>query len=418
MIHEKVQDHGGYERLDGRIAELRLRMMEDLKVLLGLKEHVPQVQKNVTNNPTRDTYIHSYKGGLAYDDAKGSRSLEKFDWTTDRKVNRETETGMLVYMCKQKEQVTWKYADNWNPELMPLGEASYPFGPPGQSTLNFDVCRACGKEAKGPNTRQRVRPPDSDDWGAFTDLTDLPNVCGNGDCPGYKPEGRCFPGASILSLECGNDACIRDIKVGDMVRTGETFEPVLLFSHFDDASKSVPYVCIDLAHKDVSPRRLVCLILTAEHAVPLYNGGVASAAEVRCGDLLISSEGLPLTVKHVSVTRCDGIFCVKTPSGEVCVNGVVCKCGQKKPDFQERLLLSDYDSQQHFQTSVFSTWSVMWRPLIMNKIRRLSFEILGYAWKHSHGLGMRCSAIAQRIWVKRMPEMFVLEEDKYLPMLR
>ena len=42
------------------------------------------------------------------------------------------------------------------------------------------------------------------------------------------------------------------------------------------------------------------LVLTAEHALPLHNGSVLAAGDVRSGDILVFSDGSPVTV--VSVT--------------------------------------------------------------------------------------------------------------------
>jgi len=121
---------------------------------------------------------------------------------------------------------------------------------------------------------------------------------------------------------------------------------------------------------------------------------------------------LQLVVVAITSVLRDGIFCVKTPSSEVCVDGVLCTCGQTESGFRKRLLMQEAAKLEHLGPDSLGCF----RQVLMRRTRGVVLNSLSQVWSISHTLGKHCSGITQALWAKTMPEMFVVGES--LPMLQ
>jgi len=138
---------------------------------------------------------------------------------------------------------------------------------------------------------------------------------------GIGNSGVCFPEDATVELESGVRRTMKDLRIGDVVRTGPaTFEPVFYFSHRDFDATGADYVEIVL--EDHSS-----LTLTANHLLPVVGGDLLPAGEVRAHETqLFSSQREPKTVVQINMVAARGLFNPHTASGEIVVNGVTASC--------------------------------------------------------------------------------------------
>lgn len=138
-------------------------------------------------------------------------------------------------------------------------------------------------------------------------------------------EAACFPGDATVELEDGARVPMRDLRVGDSVRSSRSaFSKVILFTHADGTADA-EFVLI---RTETSSRGIA---LSRGHYLPSYREGqgwkLVAAGSVRAGDLVVSGEAEAGVDGHVAVTavtrtRAAGLFNPQTVSGGIVVNGV------------------------------------------------------------------------------------------------
>lgn len=124
----------------------------------------------------------------------------------------------------------------------------------------------------------------------------------------------CFPGEATVELLDGRKQMMKDLKVGDVVKTGvNEFSPVFLFTHH--AGKQISEF-IKLTVKSGES-----IFLTRGHMI-YANGDMKIASEVAVGDILWLGTGKTSAVVCRSIQTKKGLFNPQT-TGDIVVNDII-----------------------------------------------------------------------------------------------
>lgn len=188
------------------------------------------------------------------------------------------------------------------------------------------------------------------------------------------PRSLCFPAVSRVTLESGASVSMRQLRVGDRVRTlgtnGETANSeVIAFLHKETRMRARFYKLWISGGK--------AIILSAQHLIfrkktssPLFSEVFAS--EVKLGDLLYISNGSASEYKAVTeitmVTE-TGIYAPLTAQGTLFVDGVLVSCYAQWPS---------HDTA-HLAMAPFRVWKRL-TGLIGGRLKVTSSEMDGISW--------------------------------------
>lgn len=148
---------------------------------------------------------------------------------------------------------------------------------------------------------------------------------GTGSVSTSTTAAACFPGEATVELEDGTHLPLRELRVGDSVRSSRyAFTKVIMFSHADREAKT-DFIIIEAGSFNRA------LALSPNHYLPTFRAAegwkLVAAASVRVGDLIINGTAEDRTDEHLEVTavtrtRMSGLFNPQTASGSIVVNGV------------------------------------------------------------------------------------------------
>jgi desert hedgehog protein len=135
----------------------------------------------------------------------------------------------------------------------------------------------------------------------------------------FLPGEFCFSGENTVDLEDGSSLKMKDLSLGDRVKTGDgTFESVYTFAHYHH---DIEAEFVQIFAKSMSNNPLE---LSADHMVFLHGKDApAPAGSLVVGDTLLLGDGQSAEiVKLKQVTR-HGAYAPFTASGSIVVNNVV-----------------------------------------------------------------------------------------------
>jgi ABC-type phosphate transport system substrate-binding protein len=126
----------------------------------------------------------------------------------------------------------------------------------------------------------------------------------------------CFPGKVKVDVFGKGPVPLRDVKIGDMIKTsGGIFEPVYSFAHYDRENY--------LRTVEIHTEGFKDPFLSSEAHLVLINGKMKAAAAVVVGDKLTLENGQSAIVTSVKLALYQGAYAPFTFSGTVVVNGHV-----------------------------------------------------------------------------------------------
>jgi hypothetical protein len=134
---------------------------------------------------------------------------------------------------------------------------------------------------------------------------------------GPSPWAFCFPAESAVRGENGNKIAMKDLRIGDVVATGDNqFSRVYSFGHLDRTIKAdYLELCLRNSRKP--------LVISESHMVLVAGGNFVRAGAVVVGDELVLEQGGTSTVTKVTPVQRVGAYAPFTESGMIAVNGVV-----------------------------------------------------------------------------------------------
>jgi len=208
-----------------------------------------------------------------------------------------------------------------------------------------------------------------------------------------KPSGGgCFPASALLELKNQSSVPIAKLQIGDEVLVGGgRYEPIMLFGHRDFFETSE--MCV-IEATDCSR-----LILTPNHCIPLADGRQLPARSIHLGHQLINSAGEIVVVCSTCVKPAQGTFQLKTPSSEVCVDGILCSTFNE-PAKQLNGVPAPFH-QLVAECCAKCTWRCIYRTLALT-------------WRISKVLGLGCSHLLQAGLLWCQPHMFRSPPYAYL----
>lgn len=125
-------------------------------------------------------------------------------------------------------------------------------------------------------------------------------------------QAQCHPGHSTLELQSGEHVAIRDIRVGDFVRSDQGFEPVIAIIHAIEGIAAGYYHFEGKAFEvEISKGHMMYV-----------NGQLADPKDVRVGDWVRTVEG-DKRVERVSLRAATSAYHVYTRSGSYYADGVL-----------------------------------------------------------------------------------------------
>jgi len=199
---------------------------------------------------------------------------------------------------------------------------------------------------------------------------------------------ECFPSKAQVFLRDRRDpVSICDLRLGDEVLVGNCrYEPVILFGHRDPQAVRIMQVLT--ISDDIGE-----LVLSPYHHILLSDRRSVPACQVGVGDELLDVNGEKVTVECIGTTLAQGLIHPKTPSGEICVNGVLCTTFNTVPRSanQPRSLLGS--SQQ----------------LLRRHAKEWFYRGLSITWKTSKLCGLHGSRRAQDLFNWYYPENFPVD---------
>ena len=149
--------------------------------------------------------------------------------------------------------------------------------------------------------------------------------------PCAKPRRLCFPAISRVTLKSGVSITMRQLNIGDRVRTlgtnGETiFSEVIAFLH-KESSTEAHFYNIKTNRGNVvrlSPQHLI--FRKENTSLPI---SAVFASEINIGDLLYTSNGNISsfqTVSQITMTTETGVYAPLTRQGTLLADGVLVSC--------------------------------------------------------------------------------------------
>jgi len=132
----------------------------------------------------------------------------------------------------------------------------------------------------------------------------------DGECA--KAVTLCFPGDSMVETEDSGMIRLEDLKIGDKVNTGDSFETVYSFGHYLKASNT-EYLQLQASSGK-------SMTVSGMHMVFTENGAVA-AERVLVGDKLVISNGSLEEVVAIKSVRSSGAYAPFTSNGKIVVDG-------------------------------------------------------------------------------------------------
>jgi hypothetical protein len=134
----------------------------------------------------------------------------------------------------------------------------------------------------------------------------------------FLPGEFCFSGENTVELEDGSSLQMKDLSLGDRVKTGEgTFESVYTFAHYHH---EIEAEFVQIFAKSMSKP----LELSADHMVFLHGKvAPAPAGSLVVGDTLLMGDGTSAEVVKLKQVMRSGAYAPFTASGSIIVNNVV-----------------------------------------------------------------------------------------------
>jgi hypothetical protein len=125
--------------------------------------------------------------------------------------------------------------------------------------------------------------------------------------------GGCFPATATVELSNGQIKFMDAVKIGDNVRVGPSeFSEVYLFtSEMSETTSKFAKIAADGAE----------ILMTYNHYL-YVNGVLATAGDVKTGDVIQLANGTTSSVSEVSGAWAPGLYNPHTLHGDIIVNGV------------------------------------------------------------------------------------------------
>jgi len=137
-----------------------------------------------------------------------------------------------------------------------------------------------------------------------------------------NPPPWCFSGSTTVQVRGKGYTRMDELKIGDAVQVADgTFTQIYSFGHFAP-DEEVEYLQIQTEAMDTP------LEISALHMLYLYSGkfkqkyNLVPAHAVSVGDVVVSEQELPATVKSIRKTNRRGAYSPLTESGAIMVNNV------------------------------------------------------------------------------------------------
>lgn len=152
-------------------------------------------------------------------------------------------------------------------------------------------------------------------------------VLGGGDSDGDGNNNNdddddpvCFPGSATVELISGKIVPMREVAIGDRVKTADgDFSEVYFFSH-RDAHVTTEFVQLTATSGLVSSEMHT---LTASEGHYVHTDrGVVAAKNIKEGDTLYNENNEVLTVTKKEMVMAEGLYSPHTMEGSILVNGV------------------------------------------------------------------------------------------------
>ena len=187
-----------------------------------------------------------------------------------------------------------------------------------------DVCAVVGT-ADATHKRKFLRNVFSEESG-FAEVTTCPDpkaqlVTRATPCRKYQvPAGSiCFSGENVVDLMGGTSVQMKDLRIGDVVETGDgKFTRIYSFGHFDaDTQGTFLQLYTNTSLKSSMP-----LELSAGHMVFVGNQALP-AGSVKVGDMLRLGNGENAEIVNINRVIRIGAYAPFTDSGAIVVNGIV-----------------------------------------------------------------------------------------------
>jgi len=160
-------------------------------------------------------------------------------------------------------------------------------------------------------------------------------TAGPPDCS-PKPSFSCFSGDSLVEVKDAGFVAMRDIQIGDLVRTDTTsnsgkFEPIYSFGHYAPDLKDANMLRIHAADPN-DPSTTASIEISPDHLMAIKGQGYVPASTVKVGDTVIhfTEDGgrndVSKRVIDIEDIKAAGVFAPFTPSGTIIVNGFLASC--------------------------------------------------------------------------------------------
>jgi len=168
--------------------------------------------------------------------------------------------------------------------------------------------------------------------GSLTELQGIALYCCKGiytspDCPLNLTGRKCFSDQSFVTLSNGSKKLLKDVAIGDVVKTLDTFgnlidTPVIMFMD-KDKDKSLFFNIQTHGNKS--------LVVSATHLIALPGGEYKFAKKLEKEDKIISYDFEKNTqvedkIKSIIVEAVDGYSAPLTDAGTILVNDVLASC--------------------------------------------------------------------------------------------
>lgn len=165
--------------------------------------------------------------------------------------------------------------------------------------------------------------------------------------------GACFSPYSIVEVESRGPTYMKDVRIGDILKTSDGYSKVYSFGH-KKPSAVTTYLQIHTTTNSMP------LEITDEHLLYIYSHEkimLQPARAVQVGDRLWSGPGSGATVLAIKVVQRMGLYAPHTISGNLLVNGVVASNYMALPDAFTSIV--SFGAQHRLQYAIFSPYRMV-----------------------------------------------------------